>query len=164
MSGGVLAIIASQRREGPVGYPSAVEGRCQLPISSGKTASLAKHRGAMPGGFLQRQFSWVRRVSGVCQVGGVSEQPLHLWSVYLTVLFPRALRRFPARLVWPETELVSELSALFSGAVHSLDPRPVPPDLLLLPRRILQIVLGRSSGMRRERAPQELSRRTNAFR
>src|SRR6266568_6791023 len=81
----------------------------------------------------------LRRVSGLCQLGGVSEQPLHLWSIYLTVLFTRAFRQLPARLVWPETEMVPELSALFSGSAHSLDTRPVPRDLLLLPRRVLQI-------------------------
>jgi hypothetical protein len=43
----------------------------------------------------------------------------------------------------------------------ALDPRPVPPDLLLLPRGLLQIVLGRSSGMCGERAAQELSGGTN---
>ena len=105
-----------------------------------------------------------RRVSGLCQLGGVPEQPLHLWSVYLTVLFPRAFRQLPARLVWPETEMVSELSALFSGAVHSLDSRSVPRDLLLLPRRVLQIVLGRSSGVRGERAPQKLISENEPFR
>src|SRR6266702_392252 len=53
--------------------------------------------------------------------------------------------------------MVPELSALFSGSAHSLDPRSVPRDLLLLPRRVLQIVLGRPSGLRGKRAPQELS-------
>src|SRR6266567_1115934 len=83
-----------------------------------------------------------RRVSGLCQLGGVPEQLLHLWSIYLAVLFTRALRQLPARLVWPETGMVSELSALFSGPAHSLDSWPVPRDLLLLSRRVLQIVLG----------------------
>src|ERR1700676_2746348 len=32
-------------------------GLCQLPTSCGKTASSVEHRGATPGGFLQRQFS-----------------------------------------------------------------------------------------------------------
>ena len=40
-------------------YPPPWRDLCQLPISSGKTASLAKHRGATPGGFLRRQSSWV---------------------------------------------------------------------------------------------------------
>src|SRR5271154_6374597 len=56
--------------------------------------------------------------------------------------------------------MVSELPALFSGAIHSLDPRPVSRDLLLLSRCVLQIFLGRSSGVRGERTTQELSRRT----
>src|ERR1700728_2934881 len=96
----------------------------------------------------------LRRVSRLCQLGGVPEQPLHLWSVYLTVLFTRAFRQLPTRIVWPETEMVSKLSALFSGVSHSLDSRSVPCDLLLLPRRILQIVLGRSSRVRGKRAPE----------
>ena len=33
-----------------------------------------------------------RRVSRLCQLGGVRKHPLHLWPLYLTVLFTRAFR------------------------------------------------------------------------
>ncbi len=75
-------------------------------------------------------------------------------------LFSRNLRQFPARPVRSEAGMVSEFSALLSGASHSMDPGPLPADVLLLPRRILQVVLGRSSGVCGKRAAQELSRRT----
>ena len=52
--------------------------------------------------------------------------------------------------------LVSELPAVLARAVHPLDPRPVPLHLLLLSRRILQSVLGRSARLRRRRAAQDL--------
>ena len=55
------------------------------------------------------------------------------------------------RQVRTEAAMVSELSALFSGAPHSMDPGPLPADVLLLSRRILQIVLGRSSRVRGKR-------------
>src|SRR5271168_1051866 len=106
-------------------------------------------------------LSGFRSVSGLCQLGRIPEQPLHLWTIYFTVLFTRAFRQLPARLVWPETGMVPELSALFPSSVHSLDTRPFPSDVLLLPRRVLQILLGRSSGLRGERATQELSGGTN---
>jgi hypothetical protein len=139
--------------------PSGREGRSlRMPLRRGGICVSSRHslekRQVRPNIAARRLVAFsdgnplgFRRISRLCQLGGVPEQPLHLWSVYLTVLFTRAFRQFPTRLVWPETEMVSELSALFSGAVHSLDSRPVPCDLLLLPRRVLQIVLGRSSGM-----------------
>ena len=57
-------------------------------------------------------LSRLRRVSGLCQLGGVPEHPLHLRTLYLAVLFAGAFRQFSARFVWPEAELVPELSAL----------------------------------------------------
>ena len=134
-----------------------VSSRCGLEKRQVWRNIKARRLVAFSGGSL----SGFRRVSGIRQLGRIPEQSLHLWTIYLTVLFTRAFRQFPARLVWPETEMVPGLSAFFPGSVHSLDTRPVPRDLLLLPRRVLQIVLGRSSGVRGERAPQELSGGTN---
>src|SRR5258708_5010002 len=111
--------------------------------------------------FSSPKFSGVRRISYLCPLGGISEQPLHVRSLYLAVLFTRTFRQLPARLVWPEAELVPEFPALLSRTAGSLGTRPVPLDLLLLPRGVLQIVLGRSSSLRGERAPQELSGGTN---
>src|SRR5579863_2058663 len=106
-------------------------------------------------------FHGFRCISDLCQLGSIPEQPLHIWPLHLAVLFTRTLRQLPACLVWAETELVPKFPALLSGPAGSLDTRPVPPDLLLLPRGVLQVVLGRSSGVRGERAPQELSGGTN---
>ncbi len=73
---------------------------------------------------------------------------------------PEIFGQLAARSVRPEAAMVSELSSVLSGAAHSLDTRPFPADVLLLPRHLLQIVLGGSSGVRGERATQEVSRRT----
>ena len=50
------------------------------------------------------------------------------------------------------------LAALFAGAADSAVPRPLPIHLLLLSRRLLQGVLGRSAGLRGRRAAEVLSR------
>ena len=84
------------------GDPSAVEGRWQLPMSSGKAAGSARRRGAMHGGFRRRRFSWGCAFHGVRHMGGISEQPLHLRPLHLTILFAGDLRRFPTRAVGPE--------------------------------------------------------------
>ena len=64
----------------------------------------------------------------------------------------------------PKPGWYPRLPALLSGAADSLDPRPLPRHLLLLSRRILQIVLGRSAGLRRRRAAQDLPGANAAFR
>ena len=56
------------------------------------------------------------------------------------------------------------LAALLAGAADPLGARRLPPHLLLLPRRLLQGVLGRSAGLRRRRAAQELPRRARRSR
>src|SRR5262249_44793154 len=101
-------------------------------------------------------------VSCLRQLGRLAKQPLHLWALPLTFLLARAFRRLSTRLVRAEAFVVSELPALLAGASDSLDPRPVPADLLLLPRRILQIVLGRSSRLLGGRATTDVSGRTNS--
>src|SRR3954471_4308965 len=56
--------------------------------------------------------------------------------------------------------MVARLAPLFPGTPDSLGARGPPPDMLLLSRRLLQSLLGRSAGVRRGRAAQNLSRRT----
>src|SRR5205814_8308730 len=63
------------------------------------------------------------------------------------------------QLVRPETGLVARLAAFFSRAVDSLGAGRISADLLLLSRRILQGVLGRSALLHRERTAQIVSRR-----
>src|ERR1700722_6820722 len=45
----------------------------------------------------------------------------------------------------PHALFVSQLFALLSSPSHPMDPRPLPAYVLLLPRCVLQVVLGRSS-------------------
>jgi hypothetical protein len=59
--------------------------------------------------------SGLKRISGLLHVGGVAGQPLHLWPLYLTFLFSRALRLLVPRTVRPQAGLVSQLSALLSA-------------------------------------------------
>src|SRR6516225_4788384 len=101
--------------------------------------------------FSHRGLSWLWRISRLRELGRFPEQPLHLRSLYLAVLLARAVWQFPARHVWPQTKMVSRLSALFSSSADPLDTRLVPAHVLLLPRRVLQVVLGGSSSLRGER-------------
>ena len=64
----------------------------------------------------------------------------------------------PHTLVWAETELVAGLAFVFARASDSLGARRISTHLLLLSRRLLQSVLGRSAGVHRRRAAQNLSR------
>ena len=132
----------------------------QLPMSSGKTAASARRRAATRGGFRPCwSFSdwarfWCTPTGPPCRTPTTPTGPTSHRSIRRR---SSAIRRMPVR---PEAVLVSELSAVLSGAAHSLDTRPVPLHLLLLSRRVLQVVLGRSAGVRRGRAAQDLSRRT----
>src|ERR1051326_8231630 len=55
--------------------------------------------------------------------------------------------------------MVARLAVVFAGTAHSLGAGWTAPHLLLLSRRLLQSILGRSAGLRRRRAAQDLSRR-----
>src|SRR5690242_15143636 len=99
----------------------------------------------------------IRRVVGICgvrHVGGISERALHIWTVLVAVLFASALcvargyRWSRARVVRRQAGLDPGLPAVFSGAVDPSIPRSLPVHLLLLPRRLLQIVLGGPAGVR----------------
>src|SRR6185503_2681094 len=105
-------------------------------------------------------LSRIRRVSGVRHVGGLSERLLYLRSLHLPFLLTRDLRQLPTRVVGWETALVSKLSPFFAGAANSLDTRRLPPYLLLLPRCLLQVILGRSTSVCRGRAAQDIFGRT----
>src|ERR1051326_14523 len=102
----------------------------------------------------------VRHVPGIRQLGRLAGEILYIRAVSFAILFAGTFRRLSSRLVRPQALVVPELSAVLAGATHPVDTRPLPPDLLLLSRRILHIVLGRSAGVRGGRAAQKLSRRT----
>ena len=84
----------------------------------------------------------------------------YTYGPYISPFYsPEIFGNSPHALFGPKPALVSKLSAVLAGAAHSVDTRPLPAYLLLLPRRLLQIILGRSSGLCRGRAAQDLSGR-----
>src|SRR5207247_5689837 len=89
-------------------------------------------------------------------LGSASKRALRLRPVPVAVLFAGALRRVGARLVRAEAGLVARLAALFASAADPVGARRLPPALLLLPRGVLQGVLGRPTVVRRWRAAQGL--------
>ena len=85
----------------------------------------------------------------------------YTYGPYISPFYsPELFGSSPHALFGPKPTWYPELSALLSGPAHSLDTRPLPRHLLLLPRRLLQIVLGRSSSVRGQRAAQNLPGRT----
>src|SRR5262249_24572823 len=76
-------------------------------------------------------------------VGGAAGHALRLRQLPLAVLLSASLWRRSARLVRPQAGLVAGLADLHPGPAHSLGARRVPTHLLLLPRRLLQRLLGR---------------------
>ena len=129
--------------------PLAWGATWQLPMWSGRTANLAARRDAIRGGFRPLLFfsdsarSWSTPTGRRFRTAITRSVPTSRRSIR-----PRssAIRRTPVR---PQAVLVSKLSAVFSGAADSLDSRPLPLHLLLLPRRLLQS----RSGPIRRRAP-----------
>ena len=75
-------------------------------------------------------------------VGGVSGSELFLRQLHLAVLFARIIWRFAPQLVWTEARLVAAVASIFAGTSYSLGTGRLPADLLLLPWRLLQGVLG----------------------
>src|SRR3546814_13668829 len=61
-----------------------------------------------------------------------------------------------AQLVRTASGLVAAVAALFARAPHPAHSGALPADVLLLPRRVLQGVLGRSAVVRGRRAALEL--------
>ena len=102
-------------------------------------------------------------VHRVFDVGRLPERALHVRPLSLAVLFAGAVRRFAARAPGTEARLVAGVAAVLAGADHPPVPRALPRHLLLLPRRVLQGVLGRSARVCRGRAARELPRRGERF-
>src|SRR6185369_11128987 len=99
------------------------------------------------------------RVRGVLNVGGVPGNPLSVRSLSIALLFAGVVRRSAAQLVRREARVVSGLASVVARIDYPLGARRLSADVLLLPRRLLQSVLGGPSVVRGRRAPQALSRR-----
>src|SRR5215210_6047579 len=97
-----------------------------------------------------------RRLRRLRDLGSLSEPELLVRPLPVAVLRSRAVREFAARLVRPEAGMVARLAPIFAGAAHPSVPRPLSLHLLLLSRRVLQGLLGRSAELRGRRAPEEL--------
>ena len=97
------------------------------------------------------------RRSSSTRPGRAPGRALLLRQLPLAVLLAGAVRRLAARVVRARSRRGGRRSLPFSPALLILPfPAAVPLHLLLLPRRLLQGVLGRSAGLRRRRAAQEL--------
>ena len=87
-----------------------------------------------------------------------------LRPVSLAVLLAGDLRRLAAQLVRTEARGVARVAAVLAGAAHPADPGLLPADLLLLPRRVLQGVLGRSAVVHGRRAAHRATGARTRFR
>src|SRR4051812_20671404 len=96
-----------------------------------------------------RRFSDPWRIRRLRNLGGVSERALHVWAVFIAVLFARGFRRSKDSVVRRETRLVAWAASVLARSDHSAIPGTLPVHLLLLSRRVLQGVLGRSAELRR---------------
>jgi hypothetical protein len=91
-------------------------------------------------------------------VGGLSGGALPFWSISLAILFAGAAR-IGYCLVWCETWLDTIVDPVYGCTVDPMGAGRISSDLLLLSRRLLQSLLGRSTGVCRGRTAFGLSRR-----
>src|SRR5262245_17427487 len=94
----------------------------------------------------------VDRVHRLLDVGGVPGGALHLRPVPVAVLLAGAVGPLGAQLVRAQAGLVARLADLLLGPLDPVGPGRVPLHLLLLPRGVLQSVLGRPPELRGRRA------------
>ena len=72
---------------------------------------------------------------------------------YLSPFYsPEIFGAVASQLVRPEACRLAGVASVLAGAAHPADPGALPADLLLLPRRVLQSVLGGSAFLHRRRA------------
>ena len=79
----------------------------------------------------------------------------YAFGPYLSPFYsPELFGDSPHAWFGPKPGVVARLAAVLAGAADPAVSRPLPLHLLLLPRRLLQGVLGRPAGVRRRRAAQ----------
>src|SRR2546423_928414 len=105
-------------------------------------------------------FSWPERVRRLFDVGGASGQALLFRALPIAVLFARDLWLFVSQSLRTEAGLVARLAIFFAFDVDSLGAGFISFNLLLLSRRLLQSLLGRSCVVRGGGTAQDLPRRT----
>ena len=75
-------------------------------------------------------------------LGRVSGDSLFFRQLHLAFLFAGTFWCFAAQLVRAKTKLVARVANFFACALNSVGAGRIPPDLLLLSRRVLQSILG----------------------
>src|SRR5881296_1251170 len=83
-------------------------------------------------------------------------------SISVAILLARTFRLLAPQLVWRQTRLVARLADLFSCVADPLGAGRISSHVLLLPRRVLQSILGRPAVVHGQRTAQSLSRRSVA--
>src|SRR5579884_4083672 len=87
-------------------------------------------------------------ICGWCHLGRIAGRLLPLWAIPFTFLLSRVVWQRPC-VVRTEARLVARMAHLVSGHPDSLGSGWLSRDLLLLSRRVLQGLLGRSSFLHR---------------
>lgn len=75
-------------------------------------------------------------------LGSVPGYHLLFWQLHFAIVFAGNFWGLTAQLAWTETWLVANVAHLFAGPACSLGAGWISADVLLLPRRILQSILG----------------------
>src|SRR5437867_4201717 len=107
-------------------------------------------------GAAPRRLPCPGRIRRLLDVGGPAGKSLPMGTLSVTDVRARAVRRSRTLMVRPEAGMVAGLAHLLARGAHSLDPRRFPPDVLLLPRSLLQGILGRSALLHGGRASPRL--------
>src|SRR6202161_1191823 len=100
------------------------------------------------------RFPWPLLLHCLRHLGRAATRAFSFRSLYLSLLFAGIIRAFRPGLVRRQTNLDARLG--HRRRPDPLGPRRFSRHLLLLPRRLLQSVLGRSSVLRRRRTAQIL--------
>ena len=137
-----------------------LDGACRYPFAT--AAVRTNHAPGRMVGAAARHLPGSARFHRLRDLGGLAGQPLRVRPVSVAVLFAVALRRHPAQLVraLAASWMVAGCASVFAGTADPVGARRFPVHLLLLPRRVLQGVLGRSALVHGWRAAEKLPRRT----